>query len=1375
MKNIRKGKRIYLYAITSFVILACGVVAGCVRLDNHSDALKLEDNIEIVYGDSLYKKEIEGEVNSNNDTESLMCLVCDGGIFGENLEANQEIFVKNPSFKLKAGSESCYFRAKLNYWGLFDGELFSIENKEDYFDVTPVFSSQWLESEDGYFYYVNQEVKSWGEDNNFEMLKEVFSTKERDSYEIYAFQENSLSFMTVNDFNSKYSKIFVEFNIQAIPSLNQNDESLKTLDWDMRNVLARGLEVNFDLNGGRADFSNLNNLIEGERVNLSNYIPQKQGYTFDGWTIGNNKVGTNIVLGKENITLVALWKKNLYITYDLNGGNGKIEDENIYFQGDLANVTSNIPTKEDYVFLYWEYNNNKYSFSGNDSLNKVLVEEDITLRAIYTGRVSFVTDELNKPNFPTDLIIRNGSFTLPNEFPKTTRVADDGGVYNVYLKHFIINGEIYNLGELYKQDTNEPVEVEAVYESKLEITYLGYINSKEIIWGIWDRKDIEGNPIMEYSFPLPFINEKSYRLFWEKGEENDFQINSSQIKLDRDALLNDSIVLVSERRKGTKVKFVVEGELLETEIFAFPQDLIAFPIVSKGQTEIKWKNNVDDSIYQAAFTFKENWTNKDIVFTAILGYNYKITLKVDEFSTDKSHISNINISNKTFYTLPEKSEFINTPKNMVLCGWTYEDVFYNPGENIYVDKNAVVVAKWLFIEFNKGEKGEGENVYTVRLDEEGRLTVPENLFECNDELYEFDRWEVESKNEKFNCYPNDKIEYQEGLVFTALWKKIEYCISINLNGGYAKKLSDDLPEFDLKYFIPAKTYNFDLSLGGYDLRKVEGNTNYVISGFEVIADVEGATYEYLYNQFNFYMKNHLGEKVPFSCDVEIKIVWAEAKEYNIKFDLENGQSIIDKETKEIPQLKYLIDIDKNISEGNYFNFKMLDTSNLIVEDINHQAGYDWSIELFDEFGKKVSSISQGVVNYFEVPNLTARIVWTKQNKLEIRKGEIDGVEIIGESSLLKTYSKFKVNNEFNFYAPGYSVYNIRYYDEETNDEIPDIYNYAKPAYAVLEWINIGFDVGNNLHENDIKQLSSFVIDYSQFQLSLPALNEYDPNYSKISYDGYELVGWELDGIIYNNQNGRVYLDKVYKLSQDRKLLKSGEIYYLLQDNQTLPLNTELYENGVMRIYHFDYLKNQTITICYSKFGDIFSTATQNGEIWEIDQSSKIDGDLACFGKTFKAVWEKKVSAPEGECIVLGDKEWDSTLNKIKEAYFKTFNLENSILGSAVYNFKTPLGEGEIVGIENILASGIFQLVDPNGFYYVSEVDKILEVFLMYDFEQRLTVVDNNYYLWTSLEANGLSFLLIYKYSIDSDGYISNYEFSSAVAGQKDFMQISVSI
>ena len=705
MKNIRKGKRIYLYAITSFVILACGVVAGCVRLDNHSDALKLEDNIEIVYGDSLYKKEIYGEVNTNNDTESLMCLVCDGGIFGGNLEASQEIFVKNPSFKLKAGSESCYFRAKLNYWGLFDGELFSIENKEDYFDVTPVFSSQWLESEDGYFYYVNQEVKSWGEDNNFEMLKEVSSTKERDSYEIYAFQENSLSFMTVKYFNSKYSKIFVEFNIQAIPSLNQNDESLKTLDWDMRNVLARGLEVNFDLNGGRADFSNLNNLIEGERVNLSNYIPQKQGYTFDGWTIGNNKVGSNIVLGKENITLVALWKKNLYITYDLNGGNGKIEDKNIYFKGDLANITSNIPTKENYVFLYWEYDNNKYSFSGNDSLNKVLVEEDITLRAIYTGRVSFVTDELNKPNFPTDLIIRNGSFTLPNEFPKTTRVADDGGVYNVYLKHFIINGEIYNLGELYKQDTNEPVEVEAVYESKLEITYLGYINSKEIIWGIWDRKDFEGNSIKEYSFSLPLINEKNYRLFWEKGEENNFQINSSQIKLDRDALLNDSIVLVSERRKGTEVKFVVEGELLETEIFAFPQDEIDFPSISKGQANISWKNNFEDTKYQAYFTFKEEWAGKEIIFTASIEYKFQLTFKVSEKTENKNQIYIETITSKKDYFLPSKNNFTDAPEGKTLCGWIKDDVLYGLGGNIYIDDNFIFVAKWLDIAFDKGENG----------------------------------------------------------------------------------------------------------------------------------------------------------------------------------------------------------------------------------------------------------------------------------------------------------------------------------------------------------------------------------------------------------------------------------------------------------------------------------------------------------------------------------------------------------------------------------------------------------------------------------------------------------------------------------------------
>ena len=96
---------------------------------------------------------------------------------------------------------------------------------------------------------------------------------------------------------------------------------------------------------------------EDEDITISEVVPTREGYTFDGWAIGNDDtvVYSSGDTYKENKTLYlhAVWTANTYtITYDANGGTGvprnqaKIHDENI-------TLSAVVPEKEDCVFIGW--------------------------------------------------------------------------------------------------------------------------------------------------------------------------------------------------------------------------------------------------------------------------------------------------------------------------------------------------------------------------------------------------------------------------------------------------------------------------------------------------------------------------------------------------------------------------------------------------------------------------------------------------------------------------------------------------------------------------------------------------------------------------------------------------------------------------------------------------------------------------------------------------------------------------------------------------------------------------------------------------------------------------------------------------------------
>ena len=109
--------------------------------------------------------------------------------------------------------------------------------------------------------------------------------------------------------------------------------------------------IKFDTDGGSKVQSI--EVEKGKTVKLPETT--KEGFIFDGWYEGTNKVDNNTTFDKDT-TLKANWiRENTFkVTFDSNGGS-KVED--LYVEcGDVLKLPAN-PTKEGFTFGHWEDKN----------------------------------------------------------------------------------------------------------------------------------------------------------------------------------------------------------------------------------------------------------------------------------------------------------------------------------------------------------------------------------------------------------------------------------------------------------------------------------------------------------------------------------------------------------------------------------------------------------------------------------------------------------------------------------------------------------------------------------------------------------------------------------------------------------------------------------------------------------------------------------------------------------------------------------------------------------------------------------------------------------------------------------------------------------
>lgn len=141
-------------------------------------------------------------------------------------------------------------------------------------------------------------------------------------------------------------------------------------------------DVLYNANGGSGAPEKQTKIYD-TNLTLSSIIPTKSGYTFMGWGTSETDTSADYSAGgsytsNSPITLYAIWKKTLTLSYDANGGNNAPSNQS----ADIYNATTSkvftisneIPTRTGYEFLGWSTSSTAtsatYSAGGNITLSQ---------------------------------------------------------------------------------------------------------------------------------------------------------------------------------------------------------------------------------------------------------------------------------------------------------------------------------------------------------------------------------------------------------------------------------------------------------------------------------------------------------------------------------------------------------------------------------------------------------------------------------------------------------------------------------------------------------------------------------------------------------------------------------------------------------------------------------------------------------------------------------------------------------------------------------------------------------------------------------------------------------------------------------------------
>ena len=510
---------------------------------------------------------------------------------------------------------------------------------------------------------------------------------------------------------------------------------------------ANSYTVTFNTDGGSAVQSQT--VVYNGKATRPVSNPEKVGYTFKGWYVGETEFKFDETDITENITITAKWVIKTY-TVSFNSNDGSTVDNITVNHGEKVTAPK-APTKDGYLFAGWYLGETAYDFNG-------VVTADVELTAEWTPieyTISYVLNGgTNADDAVTTFTVESGETTLlaptregysfdgwynaETGGDKVT-VIEAGRVGNItlYARWTITRYSVTLNGENVSGSGDEKVDHGAAYTYILRVVN-GYSLPETVTIKVGGVSIEDG-----YTY-----NKASGVITINAGKI------TGEVEIIAEGVINTYTVTFNSNGGSTVQSQTVDYNGKATRPVNDPtKDGYEFVGWYVGETEFKFEEtNITDNI-----TITAKW----VIKTYTVSFN----------SNDGSTVDNITVNHGEKVTAPEAP----TKYGYAFAGWYVGDIAYD--FNTAVTADVALTAKWNAIEYTisyvlNGGTNADDAVTTFTV-ESGEIT----LLAPTREGYSFDGWyNAETGGEEVTVIEAGRVG---NITLYARWTVNRYTVAFN--------------------------------------------------------------------------------------------------------------------------------------------------------------------------------------------------------------------------------------------------------------------------------------------------------------------------------------------------------------------------------------------------------------------------------------------------------------------------------------------------------------------------------------------------------------------------------------------------------------------